>query len=277
MCGYRSTFLLSWSIRSLTVCGLAIALSPDLALAQSGDMDRARTAYALGQQLFDGGEYETALAAFRESLSAFPHFRTLFNIGLCEEKLGNIENAIDMYNRYVDWPTEVPHRDEVVAKIAELKAMLPTLPPPPPPPPPPTVESSEVSMPREKPDEAMAAREVRKRHQLEVGGIVALSAGAAAMVTGAGFLLAAASRANEIDEINAAPDTYSPTADRELAIEGRKFETAGWVVGGIGLGISAAGGLLLWLARGGRMGDNRASASVVPTAQGVAVVSSWRF
>jgi tetratricopeptide (TPR) repeat protein len=250
-------------------------------------MDRARTAYSQGQEFFDAGDYEAALLAFRESLEAFPHFKTLFNIGLCEERLGRLEQAIDMYGRYVDWPTDVPHRDEVVEKIAELKARLASEPPvsefPVLPEPPVVLDSSSpASSEIEK-----AAIEVRsaqnerrglgKDLNLAAVGITSLCAGGVFVITGAGLLGAAASKAQRIRDINASPEIYRASRDKDLAEQGRRLETAGWVLGGVGLGLATAGALLVLLRQKGRTNSVETSLGVLPDPSGAAAVASWRF
>ena len=104
---------------------VGVALVPRVALAQGDNIELARESFSDGQEKFDKGEYDAAKEAFLRSLDAFPHFRTIFNVALCEEKLGNLAAAIEMYERYRDWPSEVPNRDEVSAKIAELRGQLP--------------------------------------------------------------------------------------------------------------------------------------------------------
>lgn len=244
---------------------------PTAASAQSDEMDRARAAYAMGQQFYDVGDFDAALLAFRESLTWFPHFKTLFNIGLCEEKLGHLEEAIDMYTRYVDWPTEVPHRDEVMAKITELEALRP---------PPKVVATdvgSQVSPPPSVKDE-VAERPVDTRPpRLRLAGIGAGIVGGTGVLSGAALLIAAAANAHRIEEINSSPSAYSPSKHRDLAAQGQALETAAWIVGGVGLGIVVAGSVMLGLARRGNNDAAAVSVGVAPTASGAAAVASWRF
>jgi tetratricopeptide (TPR) repeat protein len=214
---------------------LPLLLRPVPASGQGDDMALAREAYSRGQSLFDAEEYEAALAAFGESLDAFPHSRTIFNIALCHEKLGDVAAAVAMYQRYVDWPAEVPNRDEVRAKVAELKRLLPPEPEPDPEPP------GEIAAgPGPSPPPPV---EREPGPDLRLPGWVAIGAGAAGLVAGGVLLGLAQKRASEIDGIEGVP--YEPATHDALQREGRRSEVAGWIAGGAGIAAVAAGVAML--------------------------------
>jgi tetratricopeptide (TPR) repeat protein len=84
---------------------LVALLGPALALAQdeptpSADDERARELFQNGRVLHEEGRYEDAIAAWEEGyrLSKRPLF--LYNIGNAYEKLGDLEHAIEYFNRY---------------------------------------------------------------------------------------------------------------------------------------------------------------------------------
>jgi tetratricopeptide (TPR) repeat protein len=61
---------------------------------QSADrFDAARQAYTRGEQLFGGGQYDQALAAFQQSYDLVPFPDTLYNIASCYEALGRYSDA----------------------------------------------------------------------------------------------------------------------------------------------------------------------------------------
>ncbi len=168
------------SLRLALVSALALpVLVPLPARGQGDDMERAREAYSRGQTLFDAGDHAGALTAFVESLDAFPHFRTIFNIALCHEKLGDVAAAVAMYERYVEWPSDVPNREEVRAKAAELRALLPSEPEPEPAPAPPPGGSAPPPPPAPPPVTAEPGRDLR------LPGWVADGGGAAGLVVDA--------------------------------------------------------------------------------------------
>ena len=129
---YQLTYIITIFLNAAVAVSIFAIGAP--ASAQGDDMGSAKEAFSRGQTAFDAGRYEEALAAFEESLAAFPHYRTLFNIALCQEKLGDVRGAIAMYQRYVEWPSEVPNREEVAVKLAQLQATLPPEPEQPQPP-----------------------------------------------------------------------------------------------------------------------------------------------
>jgi hypothetical protein len=248
----------------------ACLLWPAPALAQGDDMTRARESFARGQELFEEGDYEAAKTAFEESLAAFPHYRTLFNIALCEEKLENIPQAVEMYQRYVDWPSEVPNREEVASKLAELRALLPPEPEPEVPPKPPAKADEPVG-PVEEPGP-----------NLIVPGWITVGVGAAGMITGGVLLGLAQSRANEIQKTDG--EVYDPGEHDTLQDEGRSFEKAGWVVGAIGVAAVAAGVAMLLVSDTGEEESRQpvedepeAEVAVVPLEGGLAVGAGWSF
>jgi tetratricopeptide (TPR) repeat protein len=245
------------------------------ASAQGDDMSRAKEAFSRGQAAFDGGRYEEARAAFQESLAAFPHFRTLFNIALCEEKLGNVRGAVEMYQRYVDWPADVPNREEVSAKLAELRA---TLPPEPEPEPPPPRGEAAPAPPVAPPPE--------RGPDLRAPGWIGVGLGAAGVVVGAVFVGLANKKKKEMEEVSG--EVYDPAVHGAIIEDGERYEKAGWAVGGFGVLFAAAGAVLLLAsdhggeaaadgAKGG--GGTARRVEIVPAAGPGAAAAAvrWRF
>jgi tetratricopeptide (TPR) repeat protein len=235
--------------RSATVLAAAVALAfafaaAPAAAAQGDDMDRAKEAYSRGQELFDAGEITAASAAFRESLDAFPHYRTIFNIALCEEKLGNVAEAVAMYQRYVDWPAEVPNREEVAAKLAELRAQLP-----PEPVPEPDGDGQDADGSASAPDGSGATGGSSTSSSEEPGpdlivpGWITMGIGAAGVITGGVLIGLAQSRSNQI--ANLEDVYYDPGEHDAMQDEGRRFEIGGWVAGGVGAAALATGLIML--------------------------------
>ena len=170
---------------------------------EASDVDSAREAFARGKEFFDAGQFELARDAFEESMAAVAHYRTVFNIALCSEKLGEYEHAIQMYTQYVEWPDEnVTGRDDVQNKIAELELLVP----------PKDVEP--VVAPAAEP--ADRAPEGDGLNYTLLGGVT-LGAGLAATVTGVILLGAAVATDNEIETIT----DYDPSKHDELADRGR--------------------------------------------------------
>jgi tetratricopeptide (TPR) repeat protein len=250
------------------------------ALAQGDDMSRAKEAFSRGQAAYDSGRYDEARTAFEESFAAFPHFRTLFNIALCEEKLGDVQGAVDMYQRYVDWPSEVPNREEVSAKLAELKALLPPEPAPPAPP----VAPNEPP----KPSVTPPTKEHERGPDLRVPGWITVGTGAAGAVVGAVFLGLAQKKKKEMEAIDG--ELYDPSVHDAMPEDGRRYQKIGWVVGGFGVLAAAVGTVLLIASDDGHdtevggekakaKGEGANGAAIVPIVgpETVAAAVQWRF
>ncbi|MDD5308562.1 MAG: tetratricopeptide repeat protein [Deltaproteobacteria bacterium] len=250
------------AIAAITLAALVVSGSRP-ATAQGNDMARAKETFAQGQALFDNGDYAAARNAFQASLAAFPHFRTIFNIALCEEKLDNVAAAVAMYRRYVDWPAEVPNRDEVRRKMDELAALLPPEPKPAGPNPrtePPRPARRPPPGPEPGPD-------------LRVPGWISVGVGGAAVVAG-GVLLGLA-KSKSMDMKDATGTAYDPSKHDSLPVDGKTYETAGWVTAGVGVAALAAGVIMLVVSGPGEDAQGAVSARVAPGAGGASLLVAF--
>jgi tetratricopeptide (TPR) repeat protein len=84
--------------------------------------ERARTAYARGQQAFAAGELTTALQSFQEAYANVANPIVLVSIGECAAKLGRIETALAAYDTYLRTRPDAPDRDDVAQKRAAIAA-----------------------------------------------------------------------------------------------------------------------------------------------------------
>jgi tetratricopeptide (TPR) repeat protein len=124
------------------VClGAAVARADELAAeapsAASADADRpalieARAHIARGESLFEGGNYAGAIVEFERAhalLAGNPvRYQTLYNIGLCHERLLQYTAAIDHYERYLrEGGGEASDAPAVRAALATLEGLLGTI------------------------------------------------------------------------------------------------------------------------------------------------------
>jgi tetratricopeptide (TPR) repeat protein len=108
--------------------GLLLLCAPS-AYAQGADSERAKELYSNGKRLFEEERYGEALIAWQASHDMSGRPLLLFNIALAQEKLGEISAAIETLYKYrVYAPAE--EQDMLVAKIAELQAMVAETPEP---------------------------------------------------------------------------------------------------------------------------------------------------
>ena len=249
-------------------------------------MARAKAYYAEGQEKFDVEDFDGALAAFSKSFDAFPHFRTIFNIGLCYEKLGDGVKAIDMYQRYLEWPSDVPNRDRVARKVLDLKEKHKIVDPEPAeveaeappveaskvlPPPNNAPDGPQATVPQIVPERVKAGREVT------VSGWVLMGTGAAGVAAGAVLLGLARSRLQDMRDAESAGATYRSGVHGSLKQDGERFQLAGWITGAVGIGTVAAGATLILLSRFKPEVFSRVSIDTAVSDRGVRAHFTLRF
>ncbi|MDP2343336.1 MAG: tetratricopeptide repeat protein [Deltaproteobacteria bacterium] len=121
-------------------------------LAAEADEAMSQDLYESGVRAYAEGRYQHALAAFAAAYDVAQVPGLLFNIGQCHRQLGNHEQAIEYYERYMKEEPDVPEIAALLAEERELLAKSPKKPvvktPPPPrpaavvvaaPPPPPSL------------------------------------------------------------------------------------------------------------------------------------------
>lgn len=84
--------------------------------------ERARTAYARGQQAFAAEDFTTALQAFEEAYASVANPIVLVSIGESAAKLGRVETALAAYDAYLRARPDAPDRDEVAQKRTAFAA-----------------------------------------------------------------------------------------------------------------------------------------------------------
>jgi hypothetical protein len=85
-------------------------------------IERARTAYAQGQEAFAAGDFSASLSAFQEAYSNVANPVVLVSIGESAAKLGRVEIALAAYDAYLRARPDAPDRDDVAQKRAALAA-----------------------------------------------------------------------------------------------------------------------------------------------------------
>jgi tetratricopeptide (TPR) repeat protein len=137
--------------------------------ADENDEVMARAHFFTGRAHYEAGRYGEALKEFEAAYQRSPRPGFLFNIGVCEEKLGHTARAVEAYRLYLANHPAAEDVVEVRARIARLEA------PPSPPSPAPVAPVALVA-----PAEPSASPEHRPRWVWGVlGGL-----GAAVVVAG---------------------------------------------------------------------------------------------
>ena len=96
-----------------------------LAPAHAGEDAATRTArrhFQKGEKLFALGRFDEALAQYEQAFEARPLPAFLFNIGQCHRNLGNYDQAIFSFRKYLSASPDADNREDVEALIDELEA-----------------------------------------------------------------------------------------------------------------------------------------------------------
>jgi tetratricopeptide (TPR) repeat protein len=109
---------------------LALALlgaASGAARAQQGDESEERTRLAKeqflrGKQRYADRKYADAIQSFRAAAALQPSPILDYNIGRCHEMLGQLDEAIAAFRRYLDGKKDAANRAEVKARIQALRA-----------------------------------------------------------------------------------------------------------------------------------------------------------
>jgi tetratricopeptide (TPR) repeat protein len=81
---------------------------------------KARAAYARGQQHFHAGRYEEAEEAFKEAYALIPNPLVMLGIAETREARGDTEGAVRALEHYLQKRAGAPDRERIEARIAEL-------------------------------------------------------------------------------------------------------------------------------------------------------------
>lgn len=269
----------------LGVAAAAAGAAADDEAAPDGEA-RARELTESGQRHFDLGEYDEAIADFREAYRLMPRPGLLYNLGQAFRLEGDCLTATRMYRNYLRLEPDSRHRPLVEqhlealagcaaereaagASAAATEGSADMDPPPPPPP-----KDDEVVAPA--PPEALPppppppTGSGRKRR---IFGLAVAATGAIAAGAGGYFAFDAMRAADDVSRGYQEGATWSEL--EALDARGRRSEV-------IGISLIAAGGVAVvcgaTLYALGRRADRRtASAALVPTPHGGTIEVSWRF
>ena len=99
---------------------LGFVLLPSTALADA--RTEARAHFRKGMQAIVNGNYDVGIAELKQAYEIMPHANVLYNIARAYVESGEIEQAINHYEKYV--AENPPDKEEVVQIVAQLKARL---------------------------------------------------------------------------------------------------------------------------------------------------------
>lgn len=123
---------------------LALVLAAATAHAEDLSMKAAKRHFDRGEKLFALGKFDEALDEYQKAFDAKPMPDFLFNIGQCYRNLGDYQQAIFSFKKYLKLEPDAPDKEEVEKLIDDLEEkqergdgqkFVPKQQPPPPPPP----------------------------------------------------------------------------------------------------------------------------------------------
>ncbi|MGH7435683.1 MAG: TonB-dependent receptor plug domain-containing protein, partial [Polyangiaceae bacterium] len=109
--------------RRLLAAGLALSAALLVSqVARADERTEARAHFKKGMAAIGDGHYETGIEELKAAYDILPHPNVLFNIARAYVDVGDLENAVDYYKRYLEGSPK--DRDEVAQVVASLEARI---------------------------------------------------------------------------------------------------------------------------------------------------------
>ena len=100
---------------------LALVLAAATAHAEDLSMKAAKRHFDRGEKLFALGKFDDALDEYQKAFDAKPMPDFLFNIGQCYRNLGDYQQAIFSFKKYLKLEPDAPDKEKVEKLIDELE------------------------------------------------------------------------------------------------------------------------------------------------------------
>ena len=240
---------------------VALLALPAAALAQpsGADLELAKKHFELGRTYYDQASYRRALDAFSESYRLSQKPALLFNVGKCYEALGQLQPAIEHYERYLRdtglADSNLSARVENLKKRLEASRARPTPAPTPPPPgrpvntPTPAPTPDPASTPSADPSDLSTATGTdRPSNWMKWTGWGLVGVGGASIVTSVITGVLAKRKSDAVERYHADANRDWSQVDGELGSSGRSLEAAQIVTLIVGIAAASGGTALLLLA-----------------------------
>lgn len=246
---------------------------------------KAKALYDKGLGHYNLGEFDAAIAAFKEAYALSSAPGLLFNIAQSFRLKKDYEQATYFYTTYLRLKPDAPNRDDVQARLSEMEKLIAEQKAQELKPPVGTVnpegdtaqkqpEHAAAVAPQQAPTTAPVPPEGGGRAQrLMTAGIVTGGTGVALLITGVIFGRMASSAEDELDQLGADMGTWSQAHQDKYDTGQRNNRIAivSFVVGGVAL---ATGGTLYAL---GMTKKTKASVAITPMPGGAAAGVGWTF
>lgn len=111
-------------VAGIAALGLALLAAPRGANAQASDEELARAVilFEESERAYNEGDFAEAVAMLRRAYELHPDVTLLFNLGRALEGMGDLDGAIDAYQRYLDEAGDVEDRGAIERRLETLRA-----------------------------------------------------------------------------------------------------------------------------------------------------------
>ena len=253
----------------LLVVALAAPAYADNALSPERVPNKARALADKGRAAHQAGDYDAAIAAFKEAYVLAPSPGLLFNIAQAYRLAGNCDEASWMYRRFLDTgPIGLGRKlaEQHLAAVEKCSTGALRVEPPPP-------EKDDAKLPEPKLG-THAHVTVSSEHdsKLKPWGLVVGLSGAASLATAAAFAIDAKLASDTVADTYKRGGKWSDIADVDA--RGKRSATIATVTGIAG-GVAAATGVALYAL--GHHYEEAQHVAVIPTTRGAQVSLTWGF
>jgi hypothetical protein len=111
------------AIAGTAITFLVLAVS-SAALGQEPDESGARLHFRTGASYYEAGEYADALREFERAYALSHRADLFYNLSLCHERLGDIEQAAHYLERFLAEAAEVPNRSNLEIRLAHFREQI---------------------------------------------------------------------------------------------------------------------------------------------------------
>ncbi len=238
--GWLVTGIISLSSTAALAADTKTPFAPCTTAPTEGDRKAAQGAFAAGQGSFNEADYATAITywrdAYRRDCTAHA---LLLNLARAYELKTDRSEAVNALETYLQRKPDAPDADQIRRRIDNLKSQMAAAAPAPVP----TAAPAPTPVPTAAP--APGADSGGKGHGPGVAPLVVGGVGVVAGVIGAIVFAGGAKKVSDTEVI--CPDRKCPKGQEDqinVGNDGRKQETIGGVV--LGIGIAAAVGGVVW-------------------------------
>lgn len=98
-----------------------VCMAPTRASAQASSDEQARLHFQVAASYYEQADYESALREFQSAYRLSQRAQLFFNISLCYQQLGNLDEAITYLERYLNEVTEIENRPSLEQRLGNLR------------------------------------------------------------------------------------------------------------------------------------------------------------